>query len=578
MALFHFSAKIITRSKGQSACAAAAYRSAEKIVSEYDGNTYDYLLKRGVGWSQVVLPENAPAKYADRKTLWNSVEMNEKASNAQLAREVEFSLPRELPPEVQKQIALDFVKEQFTSCGMVADVCYHNPPKINSRHQTVDSEGNVTHDPERMVFENPHVHVMLCLRPIDSKGKWEPKKQKTYVCEKNGELREFTAEELKTAKGWEKLFAYKTENGKKEWHTKCYAKDHPELTIVNNNPKSSQVINPKIEAWNSRDSLLKWREAWAEKVNEAYAGFQMSHRIDHRSYKDQGLDLIPTIHEGKDITVEERKRKDEYERKIARGEDAVLEHTEIRNLNLAIREHNQEVLITQEIMTLRKRMEKLLAPIKERITAIGEGLAEKLEHLRAEIISIKVKIHKVIGLKTEADEQIQMQRVYISDLSLSRGSRLETLQDERNNLLSLMEGSKLLGKRRKDEIGQKLKSIDGEIRLLSENQMYADKASKEIDRLQIVSDQTGVEIQELQERFEDRMTKYSSLLGMITPEQAEAIRQERLAIREKIESEYIEAGGKRAFLKEADKVDRELGCTMDNQGREIALDHSIRYN
>ena len=146
MALYHFSAQIISRSNGQSACAAAAYRSGEKIENEYDGITHDYRLKQNVEDAIVLLPENAPADFADRSKLWNSVEQNEKQANAQLSREIEFSLPRELPPEVRKQIALEFIQEQFADQGMVADVCFHNPPKMNSKKQPIDVYGNPTSD------------------------------------------------------------------------------------------------------------------------------------------------------------------------------------------------------------------------------------------------------------------------------------------------------------------------------------------------------------------------------------------------------------------------------------------------
>ena len=416
-ALFHFACKILSRAAGHSSVAASAYRSGEKLTNNYDGKTHDYRRKQNVEYSTILLPEHAPKEFQNREILWNSVEKAERQANGQVAREIEIALPRELPSEVRQKLALEFIQEQFVSMGMCADVSFHNPPQTNSKRQPVDAEGRVTHDESLMVRPNPHVHVLLTLRPLDESGKWEAKRIKHYVCVKDGEERLLSAADLKKMKGWEKLYSYNTPNGKKEWHTKSYAKDHPELSLASRYAKDMQVENPKIENWNAKETLVSWREAWAEKVNMAYVEHQIDAHVDHRSYAERGLDIIPTIHEGKAVTIEEKRRQEEYDRKIAAGEDATLEHTDVRNLNLAIREHNNEVMITHEIRTLRKKMERFLSPIRGRVAKIGEGLAEKLEHLRAEMIEIKVRIKKAIGLKTEADESIRMQTAYLSDLS-----------------------------------------------------------------------------------------------------------------------------------------------------------------
>ncbi|EOS78361.1 hypothetical protein C817_03613 [Dorea sp. 5-2] len=95
MAIYHCSIKVISRGKGKSAVA-DAYRAGEKITNEFDGMTQDYTHKGGVVHTEILLPDHAPAKYADRAVLWNEVEKIEKAKNAQLAREIEIALPREL--------------------------------------------------------------------------------------------------------------------------------------------------------------------------------------------------------------------------------------------------------------------------------------------------------------------------------------------------------------------------------------------------------------------------------------------------------------------------------------------------
>ena len=163
MAIYHCNCKVISRGSGRSAVGAAAYRSGEKLTNEYDGMTHDYTNKGGVVYSEIMLCENAPERYQDRGTLWNEVEQSEKGSRAQLAREYEVALPRELSREEQKVLVRDYVRENFVEKGMCADFAIH------------DKEDG-----------NPHAHIMLTMRPIEQDGTWGAKQRKEYILDKNG--------------------------------------------------------------------------------------------------------------------------------------------------------------------------------------------------------------------------------------------------------------------------------------------------------------------------------------------------------------------------------------------------------
>lgn len=151
MAIYHFSAKVISRGSGRSAVAAAAYRSASELYDERASRSHDFTAKSDVVHSEVMLPEGAPERLADRATLWNEVEAGEKRKDAQLAREVEFALPRELSREEGIRLAREFVAEQFVSRGMVADLNVHWP---------LDAAGE----------GKPHAHVMLTMREVGEHG------------------------------------------------------------------------------------------------------------------------------------------------------------------------------------------------------------------------------------------------------------------------------------------------------------------------------------------------------------------------------------------------------------------------
>ena len=151
MAIYHLSAKIISRSSGRSAVAAAAYRSAELMHDHRQGLDHDYSNRGGVLSTEILLPENAPGWMSDRSQLWNAVEKIERRKDAQLSREIVVALPHELNDDARHDLVRSFVQEQFVSRGMVADVAVHSP----------GSEGD-----ER----NHHAHIMLTTRSIEGDG------------------------------------------------------------------------------------------------------------------------------------------------------------------------------------------------------------------------------------------------------------------------------------------------------------------------------------------------------------------------------------------------------------------------
>ena len=65
----HNEITIVQRSQRQSAVAAAAYQSGEKLFCEYDQQVKHYPEKRGIVHNEILLPPNAPQEYADRNTL-----------------------------------------------------------------------------------------------------------------------------------------------------------------------------------------------------------------------------------------------------------------------------------------------------------------------------------------------------------------------------------------------------------------------------------------------------------------------------------------------------------------------------
>jgi len=151
MAIYHFSVQVIGGAAGRSAVAAAAYRSASRLRDDRLGRDQDFSAKRGVVHSEVMLPENAPEEWRDREKLWNDVEAFEKRKDAQLGREVEFALPREMTERQGIKLARDFLAREFVDQGMIADL---------NVHWDVAEDGQ----------PKPHAHVMLTMRSVGENG------------------------------------------------------------------------------------------------------------------------------------------------------------------------------------------------------------------------------------------------------------------------------------------------------------------------------------------------------------------------------------------------------------------------
>jgi Ti-type conjugative transfer relaxase TraA len=147
MAIYHLSAKIISRARGQSVTAAAAYRSESVLRDERQGRVHDYAREGGVAHAEIMSPDGAPAWVQERQALWNRVEAAERRKDSQLARLIEVSLPAELSPDESVVLLRDFIAEEFVSQGMVADFCIR-----------------------RRDSHKPYAHILLTLREATASG------------------------------------------------------------------------------------------------------------------------------------------------------------------------------------------------------------------------------------------------------------------------------------------------------------------------------------------------------------------------------------------------------------------------
>lgn len=255
-------AKICGRSAkctgGHSAVEQASYISREKMYCEYDGQTYYPKYSEDLVHREVLLPENAPEEYKDPYVLWNSVELVEKTKDAQLARTFRIELPNEWSYDLAKEVVKDYCERNFVSKGMCVQYAIH------------DSEN-------KQGQRNLHCHIMLTLRSIDEQGKWMPKQKKIYQRDENGER----IPDIDKKTGQQKV----DKQNRKQW--KC--------------------TNIQTNDWNSKENAKIWRKDLADTINAVNVKIGMTDKYwEYRSFKEQGLDIIPQIHLGEKASAMER--------------------------------------------------------------------------------------------------------------------------------------------------------------------------------------------------------------------------------------------------------------------------------
>ena len=268
MSIYHCSIKIISRSGGRSAVASAAYRSGEKLRNEETGLIHDFTNKGGVVMNEILLPENAPKHLSDRSCLWNEVQQQEKRADAQLAREVEVAFPVELSRQEQIDCARHYISENFVSQGMIADWALHDK-----------GDGN------------PHAHIMLTVRGFDENGVWTKKQRSVFANARDEDGKPIfdPSRPSYDPKDKEKTAQYRIpaldKNGNQKTRTR--------------KGKGTEYLWEKVNLpendWNDHANAEIWRASWAEHCNRYLTP---DRQIDHRSFKRQGLNMEPTIHEG----------------------------------------------------------------------------------------------------------------------------------------------------------------------------------------------------------------------------------------------------------------------------------------
>ena len=495
MAIYHLEAKVVSRGAGRSAVAASAYLSCSRLYNDYDGIQHDYTKKQGLVWQGVFLPEYAPQEWQSREKLWNAVEEVETAKDSRLAREFVVALPIELNREEQVALLQEFIREQFVSDGMCADAAIH------------DTDGH-----------NPHAHILLTVRPLDERGKWQYKTEKEYLCMKNGEERGFTAAEFRTAQsgGWEKQYPYKV--GRKKVYMTPSAAETQGLVRADKHPKSTRYgrQNPISERWNSEEQLVEWRKEWADVTNRYLERAGREERIDHRSNAARGLDEIPTIHEGVAAQALERKGiisdRCEINRQI-KADSALLRELKAEVKKLA-------ALVSRTVPAIAEGLEKLRSRVLifcYQLRHIGVGKYNLGNRVKA----VKPELERYAGLVQQIKEKSEERKKLLAEKKKTQFYQIPKLHDFT---------------RRITELTEEIEELKTEKNFLLRSLNCADDADisdvkKEIATLEIALKKLDEQEVKYATELEDAMKQYAELNAQVADMDAVELKDARLIIR-----------------------------------------------
>ena len=280
-----------------------------------------------LAFEKIYLPENASEKFLNCETLWNEVQNAEKPKGSQMAREFIGNLPNELPLNTQIAILDEFAK-YLSNQGMICDAVLHY------------KKGNVG------------FHILCPMRKLKDKGdEFSSKRVNAYVCQnsegkkklfiKVGDIDKYNEEYLTDFKRVPLL----DKDGNQKMRTRKGRKPTPEWERIPIDLTGwNECVDQKsfFDKIKQKDTQVeKWRSKLCE-IGNRY--LNESNKWTHLSYKRQGLDILPTKHEGarvRWIENKEQKRIDSWNKLHPENQKQYEPITDIRKHNIAIKERNE---------------------------------------------------------------------------------------------------------------------------------------------------------------------------------------------------------------------------------------------
>ena len=313
---------------------------------------------------------------------------------------IDIALQNELTLEENIQLAREFCQEQFVARGMIVDLAVHEGKSKNGDEP-----------------DNPHFHVLAPIRPFTEEGIWGNKQKREYVLDEEGNR-------IKDAKG-------------------------------------KYVFNAvSTTGWNDPELLKEWRKAWTEKVNDKFRECHMAARIDHRSYKEQGIDLIPTIHEGYEVRAMEKK-----------GIKTI-----IGELNRAIRQFNQMFIsLKKSIQWMKTAYEEMKMELDRRQQ--NPTLLESLQDYYDKKTQNSPKLSNFYAEMERRGKKISNLQEFAKSINYLQVHNIETMDDLQTRIQELngiISASKAEISEKREQL-KNLEDLEKKMQVLKQNQPLIDE-------------------------------------------------------------------------------------------------------
>lgn len=417
MAIYHFSAQIISRKQGRSSVASASYRAGEKLHDERTDLTFDYTKKRGIEHKEILAPSNSPEWISDRQKLWNEVEKVEKRSDAQLSREINIALPRELNLENQIKLTKEFVNDNFVNKGMVADISIHSTKS-----------------------DNPHAHIMLTLRELDEDG-FGKKNREWNKKDLLEQWRESWAEYANRALEKENI-------NERIDHRTLEAQGIERVPQLHLGPTANAMENRGIETYKGNAN----REI--KQLNKELEEFNKTKVVELNKYKELKLELEESRKSNDYLTIEEK----QILSKVGRNMGEEVNYYNLIDSSKELNKTRKDV--TERIYDIDKKEKELKTKVSNIEFALENmsKLEKELENMPKNIFGRYKDKDRADSLSNNIDQyrQVLVNEAYKDENKYKE--ELETISKEKNDI-----------NKKLDDINKKLDLVNKGFEVLNNN-------------------------------------------------------------------------------------------------------------
>ena len=365
----------VKKSNGHSILRIIAYIMARKLENNLTGNEHNFSHKSGVINRGFFMPHGIKTEMNEEQ-FYNHIENNSHASTNIIAYSSILALPPELSQEEQIKVVEKFCEyftEQYGTCISYAIHEADNLKKKKARLAEIEKY-NLPEDADdlRLQIQNNHVHFVIPYCKIEA----------------------LTEQDLKSKR-------------KKKSHADTF-KLGSQVKDFNPIKYGSEIKKDKPDLMNLEQNFLQYmRQKPCDLFNDALEKNNRIERYTHKSYKDLGLEISATTHEGEMVRsrVEQGKKMDvhEYNKQQKAKQQTESDYLNFINVplpaELAYKILNGEKLAEKELLeSLKSRPKSELEQAQDLLNSINNAhqlIDNKLADQKHEPLDLREKLDRL---------------------------------------------------------------------------------------------------------------------------------------------------------------------------------------